>query len=161
MKVIISITGRFHYFDLAYQIQKSNYLNKLITTYPKFITKRWKIKTKNIVSFFSLEILNRVNSKLKIQFISDICFRLHSLRTLKYLTKDCDILIGGGLDAVVKAKNNDIITIVERGSSHYSYQQKLLEEEYNKYGLNFKIQYIKKEYWPNNDDLYFMNMDLM
>ena len=27
--------------------------------------------------------------------------------------------------------------------------------------LNFKIQYIKKEYWPNNDDLYFMNMDLM
>ena len=57
MKVIISITGRFHYFDLAYQIQKSNYLNKLITTYPKFITKRWKIKTKNIVSFFSLEIL--------------------------------------------------------------------------------------------------------
>lgn len=27
--------------------------------------------------------------------------------------------------------------------------------------LNFKIQYIKKEYWPNNDDLYFMNMDLI
>ena len=27
--------------------------------------------------------------------------------------------------------------------------------------LNFKIQYIKKEYWPNNDDLYFMNMYLI
>ena len=27
--------------------------------------------------------------------------------------------------------------------------------------LNFKIKYIKKEYWPNNDDLYFMNMDLI
>ena len=27
--------------------------------------------------------------------------------------------------------------------------------------LDFKIEYIKKEYWPNNDDLYFMIMDLI
>ena len=27
--------------------------------------------------------------------------------------------------------------------------------------MNFKLQYIKKEYWPNNDDLYFMNMNLI
>ena len=27
--------------------------------------------------------------------------------------------------------------------------------------LDFKIEYIKKEYWPNNDDLYFMNMVLI
>ncbi len=27
--------------------------------------------------------------------------------------------------------------------------------------LDFKIKYIKKEYWLNKDDLYFMIMDLM
>jgi ribosomal protein S18 acetylase RimI-like enzyme len=27
--------------------------------------------------------------------------------------------------------------------------------------LDFKIEYVKKEYWPNNDDLYFMIMDLI
>jgi len=27
--------------------------------------------------------------------------------------------------------------------------------------LNFKIEYIKKDYWPNNDDLYFMKIDLI
>ena len=27
--------------------------------------------------------------------------------------------------------------------------------------LDFKIKYIKKEYWLNKDDLYFMSMDLM
>ena len=26
--------------------------------------------------------------------------------------------------------------------------------------LEFKIKYIKKEYWLNKDDLYFMSMDL-
>tara|TARA_X000000368_G_scaffold158500_1_gene124874 strand:+ start:2058 stop:2501 length:444 start_codon:yes stop_codon:yes gene_type:complete len=27
--------------------------------------------------------------------------------------------------------------------------------------LDFTIQYIKKQYWPNNDDLYFMKMNLI
>ena len=27
--------------------------------------------------------------------------------------------------------------------------------------LNFKIEYIKKDYWPNNDDLYLMKIDLI
>ena len=27
--------------------------------------------------------------------------------------------------------------------------------------LGFKIKYIKKDYWPNNDDLYFMKIDLI
>lgn len=147
MNIIVSFTGRFHYFDLVKQIQKRSYLKKFITTYPKFITKRWQIKSKNVVSFFSLEILNRLNNKIKSQIISNIFFRIHSILTLRYLNSDCDILIGGGLDAIIEARKQGIVTIVERGSSHYSYQQKLLEKEYKKYGLDFKIQY---DYWARD-----------
>jgi hypothetical protein len=36
MKATISVGGRFHAFYLAQQLLKRGYLNKLITSYPKF-----------------------------------------------------------------------------------------------------------------------------
>ena len=50
-------------------------------------------------------------------------------------------------------KRDDQLNVIQLETSNLTY--KFYEK------LNFKIQYIKKEYWPNNDDLYFMNMDLM
>ena len=50
-------------------------------------------------------------------------------------------------------KRDNQLNIIQLETSNLTY--KFYEK------LNFKIQYIKKEYWPNNDDLYFMNMDLI
>ena len=50
-------------------------------------------------------------------------------------------------------KRDDQLNVIQLETSNLTY--KFYEK------LNFKIQYIKKEYWPNNDDLYFMNMDLI
>ena len=50
-------------------------------------------------------------------------------------------------------KRDNQLNVIELETSNLTY--KFYEK------LNFKIQYIKKEYWPNNDDLYFMNMDLI
>ena len=41
MKINLSILGRLWTFDLAKQLQKRGYLNKLITSYPKFMTRKW------------------------------------------------------------------------------------------------------------------------
>tara|TARA_B100001063_G_scaffold159798_1_gene149215 strand:- start:553 stop:999 length:447 start_codon:yes stop_codon:yes gene_type:complete len=49
-------------------------------------------------------------------------------------------------------KRNKRIDVIELETSNLTY---IFYEK-----LDFKIQYIKKEYWPNNDDLYFMNMNL-
>ena len=49
-------------------------------------------------------------------------------------------------------KNNRRLNVIEVETSNLAY--KFYEK------LNFKIEYIKKDYWPNNDDLYFMKIDL-
>ena len=50
-------------------------------------------------------------------------------------------------------KNNRRLNVIEVETSNLTY--KFYEK------LNFKIVYIKKDYWPNNDDLYFMKIDLI
>jgi len=35
MKITIQVGGRFHAFNLAYQLERRGYLQKLITSYPK------------------------------------------------------------------------------------------------------------------------------
>ncbi len=50
-------------------------------------------------------------------------------------------------------KNDNQLNVIEVETSNLTY--KFYEK------LNFEIKFIKKDYWPNNDDLYFMNMDLI
>ena len=50
-------------------------------------------------------------------------------------------------------KNNRKLNVIEVETSNLTY--KFYEK------LNFKIEYIKKDYWPNNDDLYFLKIDLI
>ena len=50
-------------------------------------------------------------------------------------------------------KKDNQLNVIQLETSNVTY--KFYEK------MNFKLQYIKKEYWPNNDDLYFMNMNLI
>ena len=50
-------------------------------------------------------------------------------------------------------KNNRRLNVIEVETSNLTY--KFYEK------LNFKVEQIKKDYWPNNDDLYFMKIDLI
>ncbi len=146
MKVNIAVVGRFHAFNLAKQLQNKKVLNKLITTYPKFITNRWGIKKSKIISEVFLEFLRRY--KNKIPFISSIKLnnfiqKQHAKQAAKELNS-CDIHIGwsgSSLETFIEAKKIGKITIIERGSSHYSTQMKLLSTEYNKFNMIFKPDY--------------------
>ena len=53
MNISIIVGGRFHAFDLAKQLNKNNYLNQLITSYPKYyIKKKYGIDNSRIRSIF-------------------------------------------------------------------------------------------------------------
>ena len=65
MKVIISVKGRFHGFNLAQELYHRNALHKLITTYPKFVAKRFDIPRDKIISFLDLEVLARSYRRVK------------------------------------------------------------------------------------------------
>jgi glycosyltransferase involved in cell wall biosynthesis len=148
MKVNISVVGRFHGFDLAKQLQDKGMLNLLNTTYPKFITKRWGIEKSKIRSNYFLEFLNRYVSKYATNFLKskiNIYVKTKQAKSnIKYL-KNTDVLIGwsgSSLEAFAEVKKNKkTITILERGSSHYSYQMNILEEEFSKFGKSFNPDY--------------------
>jgi glycosyltransferase involved in cell wall biosynthesis len=146
MKVNIGVVGRFHAFDLAKQLQKYKLLNKLITTYPKFKVKEWEIESDKIVSEIFLEILRRYGNRISYiskENINKFISIKHAKYAISYLNQ-CDIYIGwsgSSLETLIEAKKRGVTTILERGSTHYTYQQNILFEEFNKYGLKFNINY--------------------
>jgi glycosyltransferase involved in cell wall biosynthesis len=146
MKIVISLIGRFHAFDLAEQLEKRGYLSKLITTYPKFLVKRWNISSVNIVSSPLLELINRVKAKIPFfsnEGISLLIKRIHTWKVKREL-KGANIFVawgGSSLQAIIKAKKLGIPVVLERGSSHHSFQMKILQEENDLFGYNFKPDY--------------------
>ena len=150
MKIIISVGGRFHAFNLAKQLLKRGFLEHLITSYPKFEVKKYGIPSNKIKSVFIKEILERSWSKAPSFlrrlynpqfFISDLFDRLASRKV-----KKTDIFIGWSsksLHCLRKAKKMGTITVLERGSSHMLEQQRILNEEYDKFGLKVQLAHPK------------------
>lgn len=147
MKVLISVKGRFHAFDLAKQLQKNNVLYKLNTTYPKNIVRRWGIKQKKIKSNILLEVLNRYIKNYLPSGLKNYLNHYINIRQAKSnikLLKDVDVFIGwsgSSLEALIEAKKLGITTILERGSSHYSSQMEMLQDEAKIVGDNFSPNY--------------------
>lgn len=139
MKVSISVIGRFHLFDLARQLLKRDCLNQLITSYPKFEVLKYGIPKDKINSIISKEIFQRSWEKLPrlLKNLYNPQYFIHKMfdkAAASCLKEGADIVIGG-LRVARKAKRFGAITIVERGSSHILYQNKILREEYEKYGI--------------------------
>lgn len=135
MKVLISVKGRFHAFDLAKQLDKHNVLFKLNTTYPKKIVKKWGIASAKIKSNIVLEFLNRFFRKIlsngRMKIINNYVNKKQAKSNIKFL-KEVDVYIGwsgSSLETLIEAKKLGVTTILERGSSHYNYQMKVLHDE--------------------------------
>jgi glycosyltransferase involved in cell wall biosynthesis len=143
MKITIIVGGRFHAFDLAYQLQNKKINFKLITSYPKFIVKKFHLFTRNIDTIFIKELLKRFFDRIPfLNKIFDYNYWINnffSLRASKLVNyRNTDILIGwSGFSyySFEKAKKFNCIKVLERGSSHILYQSKILKEEYNRLNL--------------------------
>ncbi|SVE33317.1 uncharacterized protein METZ01_LOCUS486171, partial [marine metagenome] len=141
MKVNVSTVGRFHAFNLASELENRGYLNKLITTYPKFKVSEWFIPKNKIVSKIFLEVCSRYGGGMKIldQYPFDnIAHKGIALTAAKFI-HEADISIGwsgNSLEAIKESKKQGKIFILERGSSHYSYQMDILKDESRRQNIN-------------------------
>jgi glycosyltransferase involved in cell wall biosynthesis len=138
MRLTIIVGGRFHAFDLAHQLQKRKIIFELITSYPKFIVKKYNIKINNVKSIFIKEFLKRFFDKFR--FISrtfdynywlNYYFSRKAANIINY--SNTDLLIGWAgfsYHSFKKAKKFNCIKILERGSSHILHQVKILKAEY-------------------------------
>lgn len=147
MKVIISVGGRFHAFNLAQQLLKKDYLDFIITSYPKFMTRKWGLPDEKVKTIFLKEILYRGWVKLpKIiknlynpQYLTCNLFDIIASKKIK----KADIFTvwsSFGLYSLRKAKELGAKVVLECGSSHILYAIKILKEEYEKFGVRPSLE---------------------
>jgi len=142
MRVVVSVNGRFHGFDLAAQLYKRGHLDRLITSYPKYKVKEWGIPSEYIVSFLSVEIMKRAWARSN-RFLSNSWDATHWMQSYfdrkasGNIQDDTDIFTGWSSSSLLSikiAKAKGILTVLERGSTHIEYQRDILVEEYERYG---------------------------
>jgi glycosyltransferase involved in cell wall biosynthesis len=141
MKVSVSCPAKFHAFYLAEQLHKRGALRRLYTSYYG----RWGYKRNNYgidipIAFVST---NYISAFLQYGYnpISDMFgFRLFGNWVAKHL-EDTDIVTTWGLSAlpiIHRAHQLGTLAIIDRGSSHATYQRDVLIEEYEMWGAPTK-----------------------
>tara|TARA_Y100000591_G_scaffold289964_1_gene275442 strand:- start:2606 stop:3769 length:1164 start_codon:yes stop_codon:yes gene_type:complete len=145
MKISIIVGGRFHAFDLAQYLNENKFLEKLITSYPKFYIKKnyQNIDIKKVDTIILKELLNRLLGKVNffkkdfdVNDLSSKYFRKQASKLIDYNKND--IILGWSgfsLDTFKKAQNYNCFKILERGSTHILFQNEILKEEYDLLGL--------------------------
>ena len=150
MKYSIFIRGRGHAFQLADSLNKKNKLNFLVTSYPKFFIKKFKVPMDKIKSVFYLEILVRVLKKINI-FLKKIKLNFNTnipavitdwladfIYSSFYLD-NADIFIMGfgnsNQKLIKKAKKRNIKTVYFLNNSSPLFREKV-KNEYYRLGLS-------------------------
>lgn len=145
MKLVVSVFGRFHAFNLAQQLQKRGCLHKLISTYPEFEIKKYGIEPTFVDSIWHVEFLSRAWQKLPSCIKGDRNLQLWFLENfdravVRCLSPGFDVFVGWSgacFWSLYRAKEMGARTVIERGSSHMEYQTQILQEEYERWGMKF------------------------
>jgi glycosyltransferase involved in cell wall biosynthesis len=153
MKFTVFIRGRGWAFQLANSLNKKNNLDFLVTSYPKFIVKKYDIPKNKIKSVFILEIIVRSLRKID-KFLKNIKIILNPVNIVdvladlifsKFYKIQSDVYIlgfGNSSSRLIKlAKKNKIKTIYFLNNSSPKFRSKL-KDEYIKLGI---LEYYNKE----------------
>lgn len=135
MKVIISVGGKFHAFYLARELEKRGHLLKLYTSYPRFASREGLLPGRKVKTFVFREIVCRLLRDAPFPALRDkLCLAAanHYDQAVAGSIPLCDIFVGWSgffLKSALRARKLGALTVVERGSSHISFQKDILEEE--------------------------------
>ena len=155
MKVILSVGGRFHAFNLAQQLLPHGALERLITSYPGFEVMKYGIPLEKVRSHPIKELIYRGWAHLPHALSQwynpqNLTCELYD-RLARRDVVDCDIFVGWSsfcLHSLREAKKKGAITIVERGSTHMLHQTEILTEESERFGVKPEVAHpaiIRKE----------------
>ncbi len=150
MRVAISVPGKFHAFDLARELEKRGWLERIVTAYPRFKFRDYHIARSQIRSIPFPDTAFRAWRRLP-RFLRT-AYNPHYLVSEWYDSVaskqigNCDICVawaGYALHTLRRAQVSGAVTVVERGSSHIEYQTEILQEEYAKFGADIRLAHPK------------------
>jgi glycosyltransferase involved in cell wall biosynthesis len=141
MKITVSVHGRYHGFDLAKGLSQRGHLDQLLTTYPKFIARRFVGTDASIKSVSVLEFRRRMYLKFGLGGKPDLAIvKSFGNFSRQQLRGDTDIFVGwssASLEAIKPAQDLGAKVIIERGSTHIASQTNVLRAAYKELGLYF------------------------
>lgn len=155
--IVVSCSGKFHAFALAEQLEKRNRLNTLFTSYAyqKDVLFRKLAKRVDLENINPNKIKTSIHLAFPMKLWPHKAYEWNSYYDL-WVAKKLDKVKNAGtfigwsgmsLESIRKAKSMGMTTIVERGSSHIRFQDRILTEEFKKFNLDFPIdpRVIEKE----------------
>lgn len=143
MQVVISVRGRFHAYALAKQLQDRAHLQALMTSYPYWYVKRFGIQKAFLRTFPVYGVLPRIWQKLPRVLqqrldLQAVWQRRFDHQVAKCLPDGMDLFVGwssGCLESIQVARALGARTVVERGSTHIEYQNRVLTTLYAEAGI--------------------------
>lgn len=147
MKVIQITIGRFHHFNVARQLEKHGLLKEIWTGYPQSKLKdEIGIPYKKIKSFPWVQTPYMLSNRLNLhrwdwlrkewEWLAQETLDKHVAATIKSPTVVVAIS-ADGLRSGSRAQKEGGYYVCDRCSSHIAYQDKILKEEYRKWGCTF------------------------
>ncbi len=147
MRVVQTVFGVFHHFDLARELERRGHLAAVFSTWPWQRLKREAIPHEKVKIFpwihtpeYLLRRMGLMPAWLEDQtgYANALAFDEYTLRRLP----ECDALIGISgsslkTGALVQRRGGKFFC--DRGSSHQRYQEELVSDEYRRWGVHAPV----------------------
>jgi glycosyltransferase involved in cell wall biosynthesis len=141
LKIVISVHGRWHAFDLADGLHQRGYLARLLTTYPASVAAKFLPIGVPMMTAPWLELRRRIYDKFPIGGKPDLAIaKSFGNFAARHAIGKVDVLVGWSaatLEAIEPAQSAGMKVVIERGSSHITHQTEILTEAYSEFGLAF------------------------
>jgi len=146
MRIVQTVFGVFHHFELARELERRGHLKTVYSTYPWMRLKREGIDRSKVETFpwlhtaemLALRIgLNRPWLRDPLGYANALAFDEWTLRRLRRSAPP-DALIalsGSSLKTGRDVQTRGSRLICDRGSSHPRYQEQIVTEEYRRWGV--------------------------
>lgn len=146
MKIVQTVIGKFHHFDLARQLHKRGMLETIFSSYPRWVLRNEQIPMEKIKTFPWLHAVMIAKWKyLRPSTWLDRKLNRRNGTTLDGFVArripDCDVFVGisgTGLRTGELVQKRGGKYICDRGSSHARYADRVLREEFRRWGQEFE-----------------------
>lgn len=154
MRIVQTVFGVFHHFDLARELDRRGHLERIYSTFPWYRLQREGLPANRVEIFPWLHLpelmVGRMSSRfgLNLRWLSDELGYRNALAFDQWTDRKVERLLEGGvsLDALIGISGSSLRTglrvqeaggvfICDRGSTHQRYQGYVVAEEFTRWGV--------------------------
>lgn len=150
MRVIQTVFGVFHHFELARELERRGHLETVYSTFPWKRLKREGLPRNRVATFPWLHVPEILMMKLpfekewlldQMSYANALAFDLWTLKAIHKLpAPDALIAISGSSLATGRmVQQEGGVLICDRGSSHMQFQVDIVSEEYRRWGIDHPV----------------------